>query len=73
MTKPIGVQPPYTFKELKMKNGLLHILGAVALCIGFSFMLIFGVDAEAARIDRANGIAPQGCIFDCNCWKGDLQ
>ena len=56
-----------------MKNVLLHLLGSIALCVGFSFMLIFGVDAEAARIDRANGIAPQGCIFDCNCWKGDLQ
>ncbi len=36
------------------------------------FALVFSVDAEVARADRANGIAPRDCVFKTNCWKGDL-
>ena len=37
-----------------------------------TFALVFSIDAEVARIDRANGIAPRDCVFKTNCWKGDL-
>ena len=37
-----------------------------------TFALVFSIDAEVARIDRANGIAPRDCVFKMNCWKGDL-
>ena len=40
------------------------ILGIV-LAIG----AIFGVDAEVARQDRANGLEVKGCLFSINCWQ----
>ena len=40
------------------------ILGIV-LAIG----AIFGVDAEVARQDRAEGLEVTGCLFAVNCWQ----
>ena len=30
---------------------------------------IFGVDAEVARQDRADGLELTGCLFAVNCWQ----
>lgn len=52
-----------------MKEMLFTGICGVALV----FALVFSVDAEVARVDRANGIAPRDCVFKTNCWKGDLS
>ena len=48
------------------------IVSAVFCGLFLAFALVFSVDAEVARIDRANGIAPRDCVFKSNCWTGDL-
>ena len=40
------------------------ILGLV-----LAFGAIFGVDAEVARQDRAEGLEVTGCLFSVNCWQ----
>ena len=39
------------------------------LGIVLAFGAIFGVDAEVARQDRAEGIEVTGCLFAINCWQ----
>ena len=34
-----------------------------------AFGAIFGVDAEVARQDRADGLKVAGCLFAINCWQ----
>ena len=34
-----------------------------------AFGAIFGVDAEVARQDRADGLEVTGCLFAVNCWQ----
>ena len=34
-----------------------------------AFGAIFGVDAEVARKDRADGREVVGCLFAINCWQ----
>ena len=45
----------------------LTITAAEALIIVCA--LIFGVDAEVARQDRAEGREVTGCLFAVNCWQ----
>ena len=37
--------------------------------IVLAFVAIFGVDAEVARQDRAEGREVVGCLFAVNCWQ----
>lgn len=39
------------------------------LGIVLAFGAIFGVDAEVARQDRAEGREVTGCLFAINCWQ----
>ena len=39
------------------------------LGLALAFGAIFGVDAEVARQDRADGLAVTGCLFAVNCWQ----
>ena len=50
----------------KMMKDLITpaILGLV-----LAFGAIFGVDAEIARQDRAEGLEVAGCLFAINCWQ----
>lgn len=50
-----------------MKEALLNLTGFILAACTLTFLFVFGVDAEAARIDRANGDTPTGCIFNYNC------
>ena len=45
----------------------LIITAAAALIIVFA--LFFGIDAEVARQDRADGLEVTGCLFAVNCWQ----
>lgn len=48
-----------------MKN-FVFLIASVAFLI---FAALFAIDAEVARIDRAAGEEPTGCIFQSNCWN----
>ena len=50
-----------------MKEVLLNLIGFILAAYTLAFLFVFGIDAEAARIDRANGDTPTGCIFNYNC------
>lgn len=41
----------------------------IGLVLGFTitFGIFFAIDAEVARIDRAAGETPTGCLFKINC------
>lgn len=39
------------------------------LGLALAFGAIFGVDAEVARQDRAEGREVTGCLFEVNCWQ----
>ena len=45
----------------------LMITAVLALAIVCA--LLFGVDAEIARQDRAEGREVTGCLFSVNCWQ----
>lgn len=45
--------------------GQIIIISVVAIML--VFFLVFGIDAEVARMDRADGIQPNDCIFQTNC------
>jgi hypothetical protein len=49
----------------KMKDVVCLIASAAFLV----FAVFFAIDAEVARIDRAAGKDPTGCIFLSNCWN----
>lgn len=38
-----------------------------------AFGLVFGVDAEVARQDRAEGREVVGCLFAVNCWQAGAR
>ena len=54
----------------KMMKDLITpaVLGVV-----LAFGAIFGVDAEVARQDRAEGREVVGCLFAINCWQAGEQ
>ena len=45
------------------------LITPVVLGIVLAFGAIFGVDAEVARQDRAEGHEVVGCLFAVNCWQ----
>ena len=45
----------------------LIMAGVLGLVLAFG--AIFGVDAEVARQDRAEGREVSGCLFAVNCWN----
>ena len=50
---------------IKMKDLITPAVLGLALALG----AIFGVDAEVARQDRAEGREVTGCLFAVNCWQ----
>ena len=48
-----------------MKELITPAILGLALALG----AIFGVDAEVARQDRADGLEVTGCLFAVNCWQ----
>ena len=56
-----------------MRKTIKNIIGTISFAALFTFVLVFSIDAEVARVDRANGIAPRDCVFKANCWTGDLS
>lgn len=51
----------------KIKDVISTLMIAMCASAVIVFGLFYGIDAELAMRDRANGISPQGCIFDSNC------
>lgn len=47
-----------------MTKALVCVMAGLAL----AFVRVFSIDAEVARRDRADGLTPTGCLFECNCW-----
>ena len=45
------------------------LITPAVLGLFLAFGAIFGVDAEIARQDRAEGIEVTGCLFSVNCWQ----
>ena len=45
------------------------LITPAVLGIVLAFGAIFGVDAEVARQDRADGLEVTGCLFAINCWQ----
>ena len=45
------------------------LITPAVLGLVLAFGAIFGVDAEIARQDRAEGREVTGCLFDINCWQ----
>ena len=56
-----------------MKEVLLNLIGFILAAYTLAFLFVFGIDAEAARIDRANGDTPTGCIFNYNCTEQEVK
>ena len=60
-----------------MKKGvrtmIKDLIKPAILGIVFAFGAIFGVDAEVARQDRAEGREVTGCLFAVNCWQEGEQ
>ena len=56
-----------------MKKGvrtmIKDLITPAILGIVLAFGAIFGVDAEVARQDRAEGLEVTGCLFAVNCWQ----
>ena len=50
---------------IKMKDLITPAVLGLVLALG----AIFGVDAEVARQDRAEGREVTGCLFAVNCWQ----
>ena len=46
------------------------LITPAVLGIVLAFGAIFGVDAEIARQDRADGLDVTGCLFAVNSWAG---
>ena len=46
-----------------------NLITPAVLGIVLAFGAIFGVDAEIARQDRAEGREVVGCLFAINCWQ----
>lgn len=45
------------------------LITLAVLGLALAFGAIFGVDAEVARKDRAEGLEVTGCLFAVNCWQ----
>ena len=45
------------------------LITPAVLGLVLAFGAIFGVDAEIARQDRAEGREVVGCLFSVNCWQ----
>ena len=45
------------------------LITPAVLGLVLAFGAIFGVDAEVARQDRAEGLEVTGCLFAVNCWQ----
>ena len=45
------------------------LITPAVLGLVLAFGAIFGVDAEIARQDRAEGLEVTGCLFAVNCWQ----
>ena len=45
------------------------LITPAVLGLALAFGAIFGVDAEVARQDRAEGREVVGCLFSINCWQ----
>ena len=45
------------------------LITPAVLGLVLAFGAIFGVDAEVARQDRADGLEVTGCLFAVNCWQ----
>ena len=45
------------------------LITPAVLGLALAFGAIFGVDAEVARQDRAEGLEVTGCLFAVNCWQ----
>ena len=45
------------------------LITPAVLGLVLAFGAIFGVDAEVARKDRAEGREVTGCLFAINCWQ----
>ena len=54
---------------IKMKD----LITPAVLGLVLAFGAIFGVDAEVARQDRAEGREVTGCLFAVNCWQAGEQ
>lgn len=52
-----------------LKNTITPAVLGLVLATG----LIFGVDAEVARQDRAEGREVVGCLFAVNCWQAGAR
>ena len=61
------------FLKLSKKTGyfkmMKDLITPAILGIVLAFGAIFGVDAEVARQDRAEGREVTGCLFAVNCWQ----
>ena len=61
------------FLKLSEKTGyfkmLKDLITPAVLGLVLAFGAIFGVDAEVARQDRADGLEVTGCLFAVNCWQ----
>ena len=61
------------YSKINFKEGVRtmfkDLITPAVLGIVLAFGAIFGVDAEVARQDRAEGREVTGCLFAVNCWK----
>ena len=61
------------FWKLSKKTGYFKMIKdfitPAILGLVLAFGAIFGVDAEVARKDRAEGREVTGCLFSINCWQ----
>ena len=52
-----------------VKTMIKDLITPAVLGLALAFGAIFGVDAEVARQDRAEGREVSGCLFAINCWQ----
>lgn len=61
------------YSKINQKEGvrtmMKDLITPAILGIVLAFGAIFGVDAEVARQDRADGLEVTGCLFAVNCWQ----
>ena len=64
-SKPTAV----LFGKTKVFKMIKDLITPAILGLVLAFGAIFGVDAEVARQDRAEGLEVTGCLFAVNCWQ----
>ena len=52
-----------------VRKMMKDLITPAVLGLFLAFGAIFGVDAEIARQDRADGLEVAGCLFAVNCWQ----